>query len=96
MARTPPSEDFKLDYISSLLEPVYKADPCMLNSLNDRRICRELGKTYDSLKDVCRLAIDNDAVTPSLSATLDYIRCVGGGETSQRVSESCYLTCTLL
>lgn len=50
----------------------------MLNTLNDKRISHELGKTYDSLKDVCRIAINYDAVVPSLSATLEYIKCVGG------------------
>ncbi|WWD17736.1 6-phosphogluconate dehydrogenase (decarboxylating) [Kwoniella shandongensis] len=69
------------DAISEFLLPkVEKFGPNEpLNLLRDvPEVAQELAKTYDSLKKVCMIALETDSVAPALSASLEYLKAVGG------------------
>ena len=42
------------------------------------KIAHELSSTYSSIKTIIAIAIDTDAVVPSTSATLEWLKSVGG------------------
>ncbi|KAI9725192.1 MAG: hypothetical protein M1828_003373 [Chrysothrix sp. TS-e1954] len=59
--------------ISSLLLPIYEASNTA-NIATDPTITAELRKTYAPLKEVVLRATENDAVVPTLSANLEYLK----------------------
>lgn len=63
--------------IADLIQPLYKANPKLLNLLTEEAICKELNKTFHAMKEVVKLAIEADAVIPAVSASLEYIKSVG-------------------
>jgi len=40
-------------------------------------VAKELAGSYESLKRVCLLAVETDAVAPALSASLEWLKAVG-------------------
>ena len=62
--------------ISDLIQPIYEADPKLPNLLLNEKICAEIQKTYEALKEVVLLGVQTDAVIPSISASLEYIKSV--------------------
>lgn len=83
-------------YISDLLQPVYEKDNKLLNLLTDESVAKELGRTYEAMKEVVKLAVEQDAVIPAISASLEYIKSVGCKDlpTSQSFSLSVAPLCT--
>ena len=60
-----------------MLEPFGPSEP--LNLLEScPKLGRELAGTYGDLKRICTLGVTNDAVIPALSASLEWMKAVGG------------------
>lgn len=81
----PPSAPAGLipDAICELLLPLFEpfGPSRPLNLLEAiPKICHELAGTYDALKRVSLLALQTDAVAPAMSASLEWLKAVGGEE----------------
>ncbi|KAL7417270.1 6-phosphogluconate dehydrogenase [Mrakia frigida] len=68
------------DGIADFLEPLLQksANTSTINPLLVPEIASEISKTYSSLKEVAKLVLETDAVAPALSATLEWVKAVGG------------------
>lgn len=66
------------DAISAFLDPLLHSNKHALNLLQVPEIAAEIGKTYPALKKLVALSIENDAVIPAFSATLEWMKSVGG------------------
>lgn len=67
----------KSDYLSDLLEQSYAENP-LLHPLCKPQISAEVKKYWPSLKDIVMKGIHADAHVPCLSATLEYLKYIGG------------------
>ena len=63
--------------ITSFLEPIIKQHENLPNPLVVSEIAQELSRNYANLKSICAIAIEADAVAPTLQATLEYIKGFG-------------------
>ena len=66
------------EYIADLLEPALKADPSIMNIKLIDDIARGLHCNFEPLKDIVLCATVADHYVPALSATLEYLKYVGG------------------
>jgi 6-phosphogluconate dehydrogenase len=67
------------DGISDFLDPLLnKPDFDGHNLLQVPEIAAEIGKTYASLKKLVAMSVEADAVIPAFSATLEWMKSVGG------------------
>ncbi|KAK8866062.1 6-phosphogluconate dehydrogenase (decarboxylating) [Kwoniella newhampshirensis] len=65
------------EFLLPLVEKFPPSEP--LNLLRAApEIAQELARTYEALKKVCLIALETDAVAPALSASLEYLKAVGG------------------
>ncbi|OCF41600.1 6-phosphogluconate dehydrogenase (decarboxylating) [Kwoniella heveanensis CBS 569] len=61
------------EFLIPLLEPFPPSEPLnLLRSIPE--IGKELAKTFEAQKTLCRIALDTDAVAPALNASLDYLK----------------------
>ena len=69
------------DGISDFLQPLLSSSSSsssILNPLLLPPLASEISKTYPSLKSVAQLVLQTDAVAPALTATLEWVKAVGG------------------
>ena len=64
--------------ITDLFDRAYAREALLPTPALDEEVARELHRTYPSLKRVVALGVECDAVIPSLSASLDYVKAIGG------------------
>lgn len=65
------------DAIADFLAPLLQRENTTHNLLLIPEISKELGNTYQELKQVVKLVVETDAVAPALSATLEWMKSVG-------------------
>jgi 6-phosphogluconate dehydrogenase len=63
--------------MTSFLEPIFKQNENLPNPLVLPEIAQELSRNYTNLKSICAVAIEADAVAPTLQATLEYLKGFG-------------------
>ena len=65
------------EFFLPLLDKFGPSEP--MNPLESMpEVAKELAKTYESIKEVYRIALHTDAVVPVVGATLEWIKSVGG------------------
>jgi 6-phosphogluconate dehydrogenase len=65
------------EFLLPLFEPFGPSKP--LNILQAvPEVARALRETYEPIKQLYRVALDTDAVAPAISATLEWLKSVGG------------------
>ncbi|KAK4241595.1 6-phosphogluconate dehydrogenase [Achaetomium macrosporum] len=77
------------DYISDMLEPILlnAKEPIMNIKLIDE-VSSELSKNFAALKEITLKGIEWDNYVPSLSASLEYLKYVGGGMLATQFMEA--------
>ncbi|KAG4411881.1 hypothetical protein IFR04_014972 [Cadophora malorum] len=69
------------DYISSLLSPIYSSpSPRPHNLLYAPSIASELRSNFVSLKKIVAMGVESNSITPSMSASLEYLKYMGNLE----------------
>lgn len=65
------------EFLLPLFEPFGPSKPLnILQSIPE--VAKALRETYDPIKQFYRIALDTDAVAPAISATLEWLKAVGG------------------
>ena len=66
----------KTDFITEILENIFKLSTSKHNRdlLREPQITKELQSNFDSLKNIVSMGIETNAIIPSLSATLEYLK----------------------
>ncbi|KAI1479749.1 6-phosphogluconate dehydrogenase, decarboxylating [Daldinia eschscholtzii] len=77
------------DYIADMLEPILlnANEPIMNMKLIDE-VAADLRKNFDALKQITLKAIEWDNYVPAISASLEYIKYVGGGMLATQFMEA--------
>ncbi|KAG4221435.1 hypothetical protein PC116_g30089 [Phytophthora cactorum] len=77
------------DYIADMLEPILlnAKEPIMNMKLIDE-VAADLRKNFDALKQITLKAIEWDNYVPAISASLEYIKYVGGGMLATQFMEA--------
>lgn len=66
------------EYIADLLEPALSSDICLSNIKFIDEVSRELHRNFESLKEIIMHATAADQYVPAMSATLEYLKYIGG------------------
>ncbi|KAI0119562.1 6-phosphogluconate dehydrogenase, decarboxylating [Daldinia grandis] len=77
------------DYIADMLEPILlnAKEPIMNMKLIDE-VAADLRKNFDALKQITLKAIEWDNYVPAISASLEYVKYVGGGMLATQFMEA--------
>lgn len=63
------------DYIADMLEEIYrKPNEMDRDLLHNARIAKELSSNFPALKEVVAKGVESNAIIPSLSASLEYLK----------------------
>lgn len=65
------------DGISDILQPIYTESPGLKNLLENPKVAKELRKSYESLKKVCKISLESDSISPAFDATLSWLKQTG-------------------
>lgn len=77
------------EYIADMLEPIFSsADEPIMNMKLIDEVSTELHKNFQPLKEVVMKGIEVDNYVPAFSATLEYIKYVGGKELATQFMEA--------
>jgi 6-phosphogluconate dehydrogenase len=75
------------DYIADLLEPLLESNQAE-NILYEKKVIDELKRGFPALKNVVLKATETDLNIPALSATLEWIKCIGRKEMPTQFMEA--------
>lgn len=64
----------RADYIADLLEDIFKKPGEHDRDLHNSRVAKELKSNFPSLKKVVTMGVQSNAIIPSLSASLEYLK----------------------
>ncbi|KAL8879216.1 MAG: hypothetical protein Q9198_003131 [Flavoplaca austrocitrina] len=64
----------KADYITDMLADIFKQPKVDLDLLHNKRVARELKQAFPALKEIVMKGVEHDAIIPSLSATLEFLK----------------------
>ncbi|CAO1599146.1 hypothetical protein XANCAGTX0491_002888 [Xanthoria calcicola] len=64
----------KADYITEMLAEIFSEPHADLDLLHNKRVAQELKKTVPALREVVLKGVEHNAIVPSLSATLEFLK----------------------
>ncbi|KAL8923217.1 MAG: hypothetical protein Q9172_003236 [Xanthocarpia lactea] len=64
----------KADYIIDMLADIFRKPDADLDLLHNKRVARELHDAFPALKEVVVKGMEHNAIVPSLSATLEFLK----------------------
>ncbi|KAL8658142.1 MAG: hypothetical protein Q9226_001225 [Calogaya cf. arnoldii] len=64
----------KADYITDMVAEIFRESKADLDLLHNKRVAQELKKTFPALKEIVAKSVEHNAIVPSLSATLEFLK----------------------
>ncbi|KAL8900687.1 MAG: hypothetical protein Q9192_000937 [Flavoplaca navasiana] len=64
----------KADYITDMLADIFKEPKIDLDLLHNKRVAQELKQAFPALKETVTKGVEHNAIIPSLSATLEFLK----------------------
>lgn len=64
----------KADYIADMLAEIVAKPNADLDLLHNARVAQELKNVFPALKEIVKKAVEHNAIVPSLSATLEFLK----------------------
>ncbi|KAL8735956.1 MAG: hypothetical protein Q9166_000518 [cf. Caloplaca sp. 2 TL-2023] len=64
----------KADYITDMLAEIFSQPDADLDLLHNARVAQELKHAFPALKEIVAKAVEHNAIVPSLSATLEFLK----------------------